>query len=392
MKLKGLTVGAPREIMPEEARVSLLPESVKTLMAQGARVLVEQGAGKGCDVSDADYSQAGAELCAEAAELYSQADVVLKVKEPCFSKRYDKHEVDLMREGQTLITFLHPAAPANHEMVRLLRDKGVIALTLDGIPRISRAQSMDALTSMSTVAGYKSVVMAANLLKIFIPMMGTAIGVIPPAQALVVGVGVAGLQAVATARRLGAVVTASDIRPQALEQAASLGAKVLATGVPAEEAQGKGGYAKALSEQWLKHERDVLRPAVQAADLVVLAALIPGEVAPLLLDEAAVAGMRPGSVIVDIAIDQGGNCALTSPGETVARQGVTIIGIKNIPGRMARSSTWMFSRNICNFLLYLAVDGKLPCDENDEIVASSLVTRAGKILHKGALAAMKASN
>lgn len=392
MKLKGLTIGAPREIMPEEARVSLLPESVKTLMTQGARVLVEQGAGGGCDVSDADYSQAGAELCVEAAELYSRADVVLKVKEPCFSERYGRHEVELMREGQTLITFLHPAAPANHEMVRLLRDKGVTALTLDGIPRISRAQSMDALTSMSTVAGYKSVLMAANLLKTFMPMMGTAIGVIPPAQALVVGAGVAGLQAVATARRLGAVVTASDIRPQALEQAASLGAKVLATGVPAEEAQGAGGYAKALSGQWLKHEREVLRPAVQAADLVVLAALIPGEVAPMLVDEAAVAGMRPGSVIVDIAIDQGGNCALTSPGETVVRQGVTIIGIKNIPGRMARSSTWMFSRNICSFLLYLAVDGKLPCDENDEIVASSLVTRAGKILHKGALSAMGKSN
>ena len=391
MKLSGLTVGIPREIMPQEARVAALPETVKNLCREGARVLVEQGAGAGCDVADTDYAQAGAELCVEAADLYARADVVLKVKEPQYSEHYRKHEIELMHAGQVLITFLHPAAPDNHDMVRLLRDRGITALTLDGIPRISRAQAMDALTSMSTVAGYKSVLMAANLLKSFVPMMGTAVGVIPPAQILVVGTGVAGLQAVATARRLGGVVTASDIRPQALEQAASLGSKVLDTGVPAEEAQGSGGYAQALSERWLAHEREVLRPAVLAADIVILAALIPGRIAPMLVDEAAVAAMRPGSVIVDIAIDQGGNCACTAHGETVVRHGVTIIGIKNIPGQMARSSTWMFARNLYNFLTYLAVDGKLPLDPQDEIVASALVTRDGKLLHKGALAAMAAA-
>lgn len=287
-----------------------------------------------------------------------------------------------------LITFLHPAAPDNHDMVRLLCDRGITALTLDGIPRISRAQSMDALTSMSTVAGYKSVLMAANLLKSFVPMMGTAVGVIPPAQFLVVGAGVAGLQAVATAKRLGGVVTASDIRPQALEQAASLGAKVLNTGVPADVAQGAGGYAQALPERWLVQEREALRPAVVAADIVVLAALIPGQVAPLLVDDATVAGMRPGSVIVDIAIDQGGNYECTAHGETITRHGVKIIGIKNIPGQMARSATWMFSRNLCNFLTYLAKDGNLPLDTSDEIVASALVTRNGQLLHRGALAAI----
>ncbi|MDD5707794.1 MAG: NAD(P)(+) transhydrogenase (Re/Si-specific) subunit alpha, partial [Kiritimatiellae bacterium] len=218
MKLKGLTIGIPREIMPGEARVAALPETVKTLCGEGARVLVETGAGTGCDADDAAYAQAGAELCPEAADLYVRADVVLKVKEPRLSDRYGRHEVDLMHPGQILIAFLHPAAPANHDLVRRLRDRGVTALTLDGIPRISRAQSMDALTSMSTVAGYKSVLMAANLLKTFVPMMGTAVGVVPTAQVLVVGAGVAGLQAVATARRLGGMVTASDIRPQALEQ------------------------------------------------------------------------------------------------------------------------------------------------------------------------------
>ncbi len=391
MKLSGLTVGVPREIMLQEARVAALPETVVKLCGEGARVLVEQGAGAGCDVPDDDYARAGAGLCAGAADLYAQADIVLKVKEPRFSERYGRHEVDLMHAGQVLIAFLHPAAPGNHDMVRLLRDRGVTALTLDGIPRISRAQAMDALTSMSTVAGYKSVLMAANLLKAFIPMMGTAVGVIPPAQVLVVGTGVAGLQSVATARRLGGVVTASDIRPQALEQAASLGAKTLPTGVPIEEAQGSGGYARALSERWLAHEREVLAPAVRAADLVILAALIPGEVAPLLVDEAAVAAMRPGSVIVDIAIDQGGNCACTAPGETVVRHGVTLVGIKNIPGQMPRSSTWMFARNVCNLLTYLAADGRLPLDASDEIVASALVTRDGRILHAGARGAMAAA-
>ncbi|MDD5707658.1 MAG: NAD(P)(+) transhydrogenase (Re/Si-specific) subunit alpha, partial [Kiritimatiellae bacterium] len=218
-----------------------------------------------------------------------------------------------------------------------------------------------------------------------------AVGVVPPAQVLVVGAGVAGLQAVATARRLGGMVTASDIRPQAVEQAASLGAKTLATGVPPEEAQGTGGYARALPERWLAHERDALSPAVRAADFVILAALIPGQVAPLLVDETTVAAMRPGSVIVDIAIDQGGNCTCTAPGETVVRHGVTIVGIKNIPGQMPRSSTWMFARNVCNLLTYLAADGRLPLDASDEIVASALVTRGGRVLHAGARGAMAAA-
>lgn len=391
MKLSGLVVGIPREIMPQEARVAALPETVRNLCALGAGVVVETHAGAGCGIADAEYAAAGAELIAGAADLYARADIVLKVKEPRFNADCGRHEVDLMHRGQVLIAFLHPAAPGNHGMVRMLRDRGITALTLDSIPRISRAQSMDALTSMSTVAGYKSILLAANLLKTFVPMMGTAVGVIPPAQILVVGAGVAGLQAIATARRLGGVVTAADIRPQALEQAASLGAKALATGVPVEEAQGSGGYARALTAHWLARERQALRPAVEGADIVILAALIPGEVAPVLVDEAAVRAMRPGSVIVDIAIDQGGNCACTVPGETVERDGVTIVGIKNIPGQMARSSTWMFARNLFNLLTHLAEDGRLPLDPRDEIAASVLVTRDGEILHAGARAAMAAA-
>ncbi|NLF16213.1 MAG: NAD(P) transhydrogenase subunit alpha [Lentisphaerae bacterium] len=390
MKFSGLTLGVPREIMPQEARVAALPETVRSMVGEGARVLVEAGAGVGCDVADADYAAAGAAMVSDPAAIYAAADVILKVKEPQFNQAAGRHEVEMMHAGQVLITFLHPAAPGNHAMIRKLAAQGVTALTLDGIPRISRAQTMDALTSMSTVAGYKSVLMAANLLKSFVPLIGTAVGMMPPAQILVVGAGVAGLQAIATAKRLGGVVTASDIRPQALEQAGSLGAKVLDTGVPAQEATGAGGYARALSEAWLEREREALRPAVKAADIVILAALIPGQVAPVLVDRAMVGAMRPGSVVVDIAVDQGGNCACTQPGQTAVVDGVTLVGIKNIPGQIPRSSTWMFARNIYNLLAYLAADGALPLDGADEIVASTLVTRGGEVVHAGALAAMAA--
>lgn len=392
MTFSGLTLGVPREIMPQEARVAALPETVRSMVGAGARVLVEAGAGVGCDVADADYTAAGAALVSEPAALYAAADVILKVKEPRFNEAVGRHEVEMMHAGQVLITFLHPAAPDNHAMIRKLAAQGVTALTLDGIPRISRAQTMDALTSMSTVAGYKSVLMAANLLKSFVPLIGTAVGMMPPAQVLVVGAGVAGLQAIATAKRLGGVVTASDIRPQALEQAGSLGAKVLDTGVPADQAMGQGGYARALSDEWLQREREALRSAVKAADIVILAALIPGQVAPVLVDREMVGAMRPGSVIVDIAVDQGGNCACTRHGETTVVDGVTLVGIKNIPGQIPRSSTWMFARNIYNLLASLAVEGALPLDTADEIVSSILVTRGGAVVHAGALAAMAANS
>ncbi len=388
MKLKELKIGIPREIMLNEARVASLPETVAGLCREGAEVLIESAAGLGCDIADAEYEAVGARICADPVTLYEQADIVLKVKEPLFNEALGRHEVDLMRAGQVLITFLHPAAPDNHAMIQRLAERGVTALTLDGIPRISRAQSMDALTSMSTVAGYKSVIMAANLLKSFLPLMGTAVGVIPPAKVLVAGAGVAGLQAIATAKRLGATVTATDIRPPAIEQIASLGAAAIPAGVPEEEAVGSGGYALALSEHWLAQEREALRESVAAADIVILAALVPSQVAPLLVDESMVASMRPGSVIVDISVDQGGNCACTVPGETVVRHGVTIVGIKNIPGLLAHSATWMFARNLNSFLLYLAEDGRLELDETDEIVAGALVTRNGRIVHRGALAAM----
>ncbi|AFV12940.1 NAD(P) transhydrogenase subunit alpha, part 1 [Thermacetogenium phaeum DSM 12270] len=389
MQFKGLAVGVPKEIMHGERRVAAIPETVKKLVDGGARVLVESGAGALAYIEDEEYRRAGAELIRDVEELYAAADIVMKVKEPLFNETKGKHEVEMMHKGQLLVTFIHPAAPPNHQMVKDLAAKGVVSLTLDGIPRISRAQSMDALTSMSTVAGYKGVLMAANRMAKFMPMTGTAVGVIQPATVLVIGTGVAGLQAIATAKRLGAVVYAVDIRPDAVEQAKSLGAKIVETGVPAEVAVGKGGYANHLPEEWLLKEREAIQEAVKKADIIILTALVPGKVAPVLITEEMVKSMKPGSVIIDIAIDQGGNCALTVGGEVKEFYGVSIDGTKNIPGMVPVSSTWMFAHNIYNFVAYLVKDGRVVLDPDDEIIASSLVTRDGKVVHAGALEAMR---
>lgn len=384
MKFSGMTIGVPTEIMPGERRVSSTPETVKKMVDEGAKVLVQSGAGEGAFFSDDQYKAAGATIIERAKDVYDKADVILKVKEPLFNEKEGMHESDMLRDGQYLITFLHPAAPVNREPMRKLRDTGCISITLDGIPRISRAQSMDALTSMSTVAGYKGVLMAASYLAKFMPMIGTAVGVIKPAKVVVIGTGVAGLQAVATAKRLGAEVTAIDIRPDAAEQARSLGAKSVDTGVPKEVAVGEGGYAQRLPDEWLAKEIEAIKPVIQDADVVILTALIPGKLAPVLITEEMVKSMKPGSVIVDIAIDQGGNCAVTKPGEEVVVEGVTVSGIKNIPGMMPTSSTWMFANNIYNLLAYLAKDGKIVLDRNDPIVASSLTTINKEIVHAGA--------
>ena len=384
MKFTGMTIGVPTEIMPGERRVSSTPETVKKMGDDGAVVLVQAGAGEGSFFSDDQYKAAGATIVERAKDIFDKADVILKVKEPLFNEKEGMHESDMLRDGQYLITFLHPAAPVNREPMRKLRDTGCISITLDGIPRISRAQSMDALTSMSTVAGYKGVLMAASYLAKFMPMIGTAVGVIKPAKVVVIGTGVAGLQAVATAKRLGAEVTAIDIRPDAAEQARSLGAKSVDTGVPKEVAIGEGGYAQRLPDEWLKKEIEAIKPVVKDADVVILTALIPGKLAPVLITEEMVKSMKPGSVIVDIAIDQGGNCAVTKAGEEVVVDGVTVSGIKNIPGMMPTSSTWMFANNIYNLLAYLTKDGKIELDRNDPIVASSLTTINKEIVHAGA--------
>ena len=374
--------------MQGEARVAATPETVEKFRKAGLTVLVESGAGEKSHYYDNQYEEKGAELVYDPQDLYMKADLILKVKEPLFNEQKRKHEVDMMHEGQHLITFIHPASPVNHDMVRKLANAGVTSLTLDGIPRISRAQNMDALTSMSTCAGYKGIIMAANDLTFFMPQMFTAVGMLKPANVLVVGVGVAGLQALATAKRLGAVTYAMDIRPDAIEQSKSLGAKVIDTGIPAEVAVGEGGYAKKLSDEWILKEREELKKVIKNMDIIFLSALVPGKVAPILITEEMVKEMKNGSVIVDVSIDQGGNCEITPPGVKEVKHNVTINGLKNIPGLIPTSSTWMFANNVFNLVTYLLKDGKIKLDMDDDITKSILVTHNNEIVHEGAREAM----
>lgn len=383
-----MIIGIPKEIMHDEARVAATPETVGKFVNDGFVVLVERSAGDGALYHDEDYIKAGALIVDDPQEIYDRAEIILKVKEPLFNEQKGKHEVEMMHKGQYLITFIHPASPVNHEMVKQLTAQGVTAITLDGIPRISRAQNMDALTSMSTCAGYKGILMAANLMTTFVPQMFTAVGQIKPAKVMVIGVGVAGLQALATAKRLGAITYAADIRPMAAENASSLGAKVVDTTVPAELATGEGGYAKRLPDGVLVHEQEALRETIQDMDIVFCSALIPGKIAPIIITEDMVKGMKKGSVIVDISIDQGGNCALTPKGGIEKKYGVTLMGVKNIPGLLPTSSTWMFANNVYNLVKYLVKDGRFQLDRSDEIVQKSLVCIDGQLVHAGAREAM----
>ena len=384
-----MIIGIPKEIMHDEDRVAATPATCEKYVKDGHQVLVEAGAGEGAFFHDAQYEVAGARVVPDAKAVYEQAELILKVKEPLFNEKFNLHEVDMMRAGQYLITFIHPAAPANHEMVGNLAKRGVISMTLDGVPRISRAQSMDALTSMSTCAGYKGTLMGCNMLPRFAPQIFSAVGMIKPINMLVVGTGVAGLQALATGKRLGAKTFAADIRPAAREQAQSLGAQVIDLGVPEEAGVGEGGYARALSPELLEQERKVLAEKLPEMDLVFLSALIPGKLAPILVTEDMVKAMKPGAVIVDISIDQGGNCQLTPPGEIILKHHVHLVGIKNIPGLLPESATTMFAMNVYNLVHYLLEDGSFHLEREDDIIKGILTTMDGRIVHQGAREAMK---
>jgi NAD(P) transhydrogenase subunit alpha len=381
-------IGIPKEVLPAEKRVAALPETVKKYVEMGFKVLVETCAGAGVFVQDSDYVAAGAEIVSDAQSLYERADLVLKVKQPI--EHNGRHEAEMIRSGATLICFLHPAAPGNHSMIRMLSQRRVVAYTMDGIPRITRAQTMDALTSMSTVTGYRAVLLAAQLFPRFIPMIGTAIGAIRPAQVLVVGAGVVGLQAIATAKRLGAVVKAIDIRQEARREASSLkGTQVLGFEVPDEIARGEGGYARSLPPEWLEKERLLLAPLVADADIVILSALVPGEVAPKLITEQMVRSMKPGSVVVDVSVDQGGNCEVTEAGREIVIHDVYVCGTANIPGSMAVDASWLYAHNMLHFVENLFPQGPgKAMNVDDEIVRHSLVTVDGRIVHQGALKAM----
>lgn len=376
-----LTIGVPTERVPGERRVALTPDVVKKFASGGFHVIIEQGAGERSSYLDSMYQDAGGQIVPDAATLYRQADIILKIQRPL------EDELPLLREGVMLIALLQPLV--RPELMAQLAERGVTALSMDTIPRITRAQSMDALSSMSTVAGYKAVLLAANTLQKFFPLLMTAAGTIPPARVLILGAGVAGLQAIATARRLGAVVEAFDTRPVVKEQVESLGASFVELDVGHGEAQDAGGYATELAEEHIRREIELIKERAARADIVITTALIPGRPAPLLIPADTVRGMRPGSVIVDLAAEMGGNCELTKPGETTVQHDVTIFGPLNLPSEMATHASQMYARNMASLLDHLAPKGQLTLDMEDSITQGVVITRNGEILHEPTLARLK---
>jgi NAD(P) transhydrogenase subunit alpha len=361
-----MRVGVPKERAAGERRVALVPELAGRLVASGFEVLVERGAGEAASFPDAAYEEANARIVDD---VYAEADAVAKVQSP------SEDEVVRLREGQLLVGFLQPLT--DPEGIARLAARGVTAFAMESIPRITRAQPMDALSSQATVSGYKATLIAAERLPKFFPMLMTAAGTVAPAKVLVLGAGVAGLQAVATARRLGAVVTGFDVRPVVREQIESLGASWLDLGIVGEETE--GGYAQELSEEQQRRQQEELEARLPEFDVVITTALIPGRAAPRLIPASAVAAMRPGSVIVDLAAEAGGNCELTEPGEEVVREGVTIVGPLNLPSSMPLHASQLYARNVSALLQHLAPEGELVLDFEDEITAGACVTRKEEV-------------
>jgi NAD(P) transhydrogenase subunit alpha len=360
-----MRLGVPKETAPGERRVALVPEIVRRLSEAGFEVAVERGAGTAASFPDEAFADAGARLVESAFE----ADAVVKVQKP------SPEEVEALSEGSLLVAFLQPLT--DPEGIERLAARGVIAFAMESIPRITRAQPMDALSSQATVSGYKAVLLAAERLPRFFPMLMTAAGTVAPAEVLVLGAGVAGLQAIATARRLGAVVTGFDVRPVVKEQVESLGATFLELGVRAEETA--GGYARELTPEDERRQQAELEERIGGFDVVVTTALVPGRPAPRLIPAAAVRAMRPGSVVVDLAAEAGGNCELTEPGEIVEREGVTIVGLTNLPGTMPYHASQLYARNVSALLQHLAPEGELHLDWEDEITAGACVTRKEEV-------------
>jgi H+-translocating NAD(P) transhydrogenase subunit alpha len=367
-----LIVGVPKETAALERRVSVVPESVSKF-GPGISVLVEKGAGENAGFPDTDYTGAGATIASDQRALYSQADVVLKVTP------FTPDEASLVKEGAVTISFLSPLA--NLEAVKRLASRKATAFAMELVPRISRAQPMDALSSQANVAGYKAVLLAADTVPKVFPLMMTAAGTISPAKVFILGAGVAGLQAIATAKRLGAVVEAYDVRPVVKEQVMSLGAKFAEMPVEAKDAQDAGGYAKAMGEEFTKKQQEFLAGRAKLMDVVITTALIPNQRAPILITEEAVKGMRPGSVVVDLAAEAKGNCAITEPGKTVVKYGVTIHGPLNLPSTMAPESSRLYSKNVQSLLLIMVKDGKLAIDPKDDVVKGAMVLNAGEVVH-----------
>src|SRR5690348_17673922 len=374
-----MIVGVPRESFPGERRVALVPVVVPNLTKAGFEVLVEAGAGAGAGYPDAEYASKGAKIVASRADVFRAAEIVVQVLCYGSNDKTGKADVPLYRAGQVLIGFLRPLGSI--ETIQEIASKGVNAFSVELMPRTTRAQSMDALSSMGTICGYKAVVLAADKLPRIFPMLTTAAGTITPARVFIIGAGVSGLQAISTARRLGAVASAYDLRPAAKEQVQSLGGRFVELPIEAKDAQDSRGYARAQDETFYQRQRELLGKAVADSDVVISAAVIPGKKSPVLITADMVKSMAPGSVIFDLAAERGGNCELTKAGATVVRHGVTIIGAINVASGVPYHASQMYARNVTAFLLYIIKEQKLQMNLNDEIVRETLVTHGGEVVN-----------
>jgi H+-translocating NAD(P) transhydrogenase subunit alpha len=374
----GMSVGIPKEIYPGECRVAATPDTAKVLQKMGFRVLVETGAGAAANFPDDAYREVGCALISDTSTLWESADIILKVRSPEFHTTLGKHEVELLHDGQTLISFIYPAQ--NPELLQKLAAQKATVLAMDSVPRISRAQKMDALSSMANIAGYRAVIEAANCFGRFFTGQITAAGKVPPGKVMVIGAGVAGLAAIGTARGLGAVVRAFDTRLVVKEQVESLGAEFLELQFE-EDGSGEGGYAKVMSDEFIKAEMELFAAQAKEVDIIITTALIPGKKAPLLITKDMVESMKEGSVIVDMAAEQGGNCEVTKPGEVYRYNGVTIIGLTDLPSRMAHQSSQLYGTNLCHLLKDMGGAEHYKVDFEDEVVRGALVSHNGEITY-----------
>jgi NAD(P) transhydrogenase subunit alpha len=374
-----MIIGVPAESYPGERRVALVPSALANLAKAGLQVVIEAGAGASAGYLDSEYSGKGAKIVSSRAEVFAEAEIVTQVLCYGANDKTGREDLPLLRPGQILLGFLRPLGSL--ETLQELAATGATSFAVELMPRTTRAQSMDALSSMATIAGYKAVLMAANTLPRILPMLTTAAGTVTPGRVLIIGVGVAGLQAIATARRLGAVTSAYDMRPAAKEQVLSLGGRFVELPIEAKDAQDARGYGTAQGEEFYRKQRELLGDAVAANEIVITAAVIPGKKAPTLVTREMVARMAPGSVIVDLAAERGGNCELTRPNEIVVENGVTIIGLLNLASSVPYHASQMYARNLSTFLLNLVKDGKVQFNEADEIHRETLLTRDGEIVN-----------
>lgn len=381
-----MVIGIPKEIYPGENRVAMVPDVAGKLIKKGFEVVLEKDAGLNAGFMNEDYEKNGVKVLSDVLELYNKSDIILKVQRPIDHPSYSKNELELMKKGSLLITFMYSLH--HPELAKKSAELGIDVISMDAIPRTTLAQSMDALSSQANIAGYKAVVLAANCLHKIFPLMMTAAGTISPAKVVIMGAGVAGLQALGTAKRLGAVVWVSDIRPAVKEEVQSLGGKFIEVETD-ESMQDEGGYAKEASPEFLKKQQELIAKHVSEADIVITTALVPGKKAPVLVTEEMVKNMKPGSVILDMAVEFGGNCEISEKGKTVKKYGVTIIGEPNLPSLVPYHASEMYARNIFNLISYSSKDGKFNHNLEDEIIGKATIVKDGKVVHEKTLELIK---